>query len=153
MAPGTTCPQTCFSQSGPLSLKGPKGCISTVVQMGAVPKICLSVLASVAAPPPRQPPSWVPGRAWSCLEGPKSAQQTSSQMSSPSRGFAWAELGSPQGSTQGHRLSRRPKASHWEAEACGWAVSSAQSGKCPAEVPSRGVGQAPGTLLSKGGPL
>ena len=103
--------------------------------------------------PPRQPPSWVPRRAWSCLEGPKSAQQTSCQMSSPSWGFTWAELGSPQGSTQGHRLSRRPKASHWEAEACGWAMSSAQSGQSPAEVPSRGVGQAPGTLLSKGGPF
>lgn len=70
---------------------------------------------------PHQPLSQT---AWSCVEGPVAALQTSSKTSSVGQSFT--SLGAPWGSTQSQRLKWVQGQSHWEIEVHGWAVSIAQ---------------------------
>ena len=134
-------PPNHFSQSGPLSPKGPKGCISTVVQMGAVPKMALLCWPQLLLPPgslhhgcPGGPGAvWWDQNLLSRHPVKRAAHTGDSLHKAREQGrtrFPTGQHPGPQAFQQAHGRS------HWEAEACGWAVSSAQSGQSPAEVPS-----------------
>lgn len=77
-----TGPRPASHSLGPLPPEGPGLCVSTIVQTGGHSQDQpFSALLSCSCPP-SQPPSQVPRRAYSYLEGPASAQETSCQTGS-----------------------------------------------------------------------
>lgn len=150
MAPVTrTGPRLASHSLGPLPQKGPRVCISTIIQTGPSLRpalLCSPELLFPGVSLHHRRPGW-PGAVWK--DQPLLSRHLVKQVAQAGGSLHKArQQGSTQLPTGQHpepqAFQRVHGHSHWEAEACGRAVNPAQPSQPPDSVPSRGAGASPG---------